>query len=231
MDQPVGTGYSYSKSNAYFQSQPELAKDFVGFLSNFLVIFPQYSKSEIYIGGESFAGTFIPYIAKEILNRNSNNSHGFIELRGLILGNAWVDPLRMYESYSNITFERSLIPNQFKKDIDDQTAKCKELYQRQEKIKYDTCEEILQKILEYSRQEKDKFCINMYDVRLRDTGPDQGCGMAWPKGLDATTAYLSRQDVIEALHASEASKKWVECDKNVFENLRGDSNLPSYKIY
>ena len=94
----------------------------------------------------------------------------------------------MYQSYSNITFDKHLIPNEFKKEIDSLTSQCTELYQKQEKIKYETCEEILQRILEHS---KTPNCLNMYDVRLRDSSPDQGCGRTWPNGLDLTESYLS----------------------------------------
>ncbi len=49
---------------------PQVASDFVAFLRNFYAIFPRYAKMELYLSGESFAGTFIPYIAKHILDVN-----------------------------------------------------------------------------------------------------------------------------------------------------------------
>ena len=48
VDQPVGTGYSYSKSNTYSHNQSDVTRDFIGFLDNFLLIFPQYQNSEVH---------------------------------------------------------------------------------------------------------------------------------------------------------------------------------------
>lgn len=112
------------------------------------------------------------------------------------------------------------------------------------------CEGILKSILDASLENGTKFCLNMYDVRLRDTGFGQGCGMSWPTGLDITGTYLSvsflfswafaskisikvvlqRPDVIQALHAQAANKKWQECTQSVHSGLASDSSPAAYRV-
>ena len=71
-------------------------------------------------------------------------------------------------------------------------------------IKIDICEQILELILTESKSGSfhifrfdiyilisASFCLNMYDIRLKDTAANQGCGMHWPEGLDRVTRYLS----------------------------------------
>jgi carboxypeptidase D len=108
----------------------------------------------------------------------------------MLIGNGWIDPISLYQSYSNVTFQHRLIPDHYKKELDEQTNTCIQLYNQQPRVKIAACESILESILDWSR-EGGQMCLNMYDMRLRDTAPGQGCGMAWPNGLSDTAKYLS----------------------------------------
>ncbi|CAG8459246.1 25585_t:CDS:10 [Racocetra persica] len=95
VDQPVGTGFSYVNSTGYLTNVSQVPGEFLIFLDKFFDIFPEFSKDDIYIAGESFAGTFIPYIATEILKRN-NEVGTFVNhynLKGIAIGNGWIDPI------------------------------------------------------------------------------------------------------------------------------------------
>ncbi len=70
VDQPVGTGFSYTKKNEYVKDVLQGGKHFVQFLEKFMQVFPYYWKAEIYMAGESFAGIYLPYYAQAILDRN-----------------------------------------------------------------------------------------------------------------------------------------------------------------
>ncbi len=91
------------------------------------------------------------------------------------------------------------------------------------------CERILQDLLLLTRRNTDdlKDCINMYDVRLRDSYPS--CGMNWPSDLQYLTPYLRRDDVVKALHVN-ANKNtgWSECNGNVgqqFQDLTSPASV------
>lgn len=83
----------------------EAADQVVKFLSNFYAVFPEYSKMETYIVGESFAGQSIPYIADAIIRTTLIST----KLSGLIMGNAWISPREQYPAYLEYLLERKLI--------------------------------------------------------------------------------------------------------------------------
>ncbi|KAF8524846.1 alpha/beta-hydrolase [Hysterangium stoloniferum] len=64
IDQPVGTGFSTADSTGYINSEDQMGEDFLGFLANLVQVFPSLAKRPLYLTGESYAGTYIPYITK-----------------------------------------------------------------------------------------------------------------------------------------------------------------------
>ncbi|KAJ7686175.1 alpha/beta-hydrolase [Mycena rosella] len=66
VDQPVGTGFSTSDSTGYVADEDQTGEDFVGFLSNLVKVFPSLATRPLFLAGESYAGTYIPYITKHI---------------------------------------------------------------------------------------------------------------------------------------------------------------------
>ncbi|KAF9558385.1 alpha/beta-hydrolase [Agrocybe pediades] len=64
VEQPVGTGFSQGKPN--IKNEDDLAAQLVGFLQQFLLVFPELKGKKLYLTGESYAGTYVPYIANYI---------------------------------------------------------------------------------------------------------------------------------------------------------------------
>ncbi|KAI0333871.1 alpha/beta-hydrolase [Cubamyces sp. BRFM 1775] len=64
VDQPVGTGFSTTDSAGYVYDEDEMGRDFMGFLSNLVKVFPSLKTRPLHLTGESYAGTYIPYIMK-----------------------------------------------------------------------------------------------------------------------------------------------------------------------
>ncbi|OSD04774.1 alpha/beta-hydrolase [Trametes coccinea BRFM310] len=64
IDQPVGVGFSTADSAGYVHDEDEMGRDFMGFLSNLVKVFPSLKTRPLYLTGESYAGTYIPYIMK-----------------------------------------------------------------------------------------------------------------------------------------------------------------------
>lgn len=64
IDQPVGTGFSTCDSEGYIFDEDQMASDFMGFLENLVLIFPNLASRPLYLTGESYAGMYIPYITK-----------------------------------------------------------------------------------------------------------------------------------------------------------------------
>ncbi len=109
LDQPVGTGLSYSASNTFAKNQYELNRHFYEFLRQFYKVFPEYANSPLYITGESYAGHMIPGFAQYILEQNGKAGAVPINLQGLAIGNGWIDPEGQRRALPDIFYAAGLI--------------------------------------------------------------------------------------------------------------------------
>lgn len=64
VEQPVGVGFSQGVPN--ISNEVELAKEFIGFLKQFVTTFG-IEGYNIYVTGESYAGYYVPYIADALI--------------------------------------------------------------------------------------------------------------------------------------------------------------------
>ncbi|GFP87776.1 serine carboxypeptidase-like 40 [Phtheirospermum japonicum] len=83
LESPAGVGFSYSNTTAddNMSGDRETAKDNHAFLVNWLERFPEYKKRDFYIGGESYAGHYVPQLAQTILHHTNKTP---INLKGII---------------------------------------------------------------------------------------------------------------------------------------------------
>ena len=92
-DQPVGTGFSYTGTESYAQSEKELSEQFFNALQGFFELHRDYRDCDLYITGESYAGKYIPNMAKMIKDKNESlPDDQKINLKGLALGDGWMYP-------------------------------------------------------------------------------------------------------------------------------------------
>ncbi|RCI08372.1 hypothetical protein L249_8837 [Ophiocordyceps polyrhachis-furcata BCC 54312] len=233
VDNPVGTGFSFVNTDSYVKELDEAADQFVVFLTKFFALFPEYQRDDIYMAGESFAGQYIPYIAKAIIDRNAKTARNKWSLKGLLIGNGWVSPTDQYPAYLGYALKRNLIDkgSDMAQQLQGKQRICDHmLVSNPNHVNYDECESILSEMLKLSRTGSgDEACYNMYDVRLRDSYPS--CGMNWPPDLKALTPYLRNPAVIRALHVSEKRNTgWQECTGAVGSAFRSKKSKPSIDL-
>ncbi|KAF8638538.1 hypothetical protein AX17_002081, partial [Amanita inopinata Kibby_2008] len=212
VDQPAGTGFSYTSSDNFVTSLDEASKQFIIFLKNFYKVFPEYQHMDTYLGGESFAGQWIPYFANAILESRSVK----VPLRGVAIGNGWIDPRRQYSTYIDFAVKVGILEENTEpwKLAKQKTDKCVEAHSKITSFEPISVKECTRLVLDVAQVRNKKvndkeMCINIYDVRYDDTEP--ACGMNWPPDIKYVTEYLDRSDVVTALHASEHSGSWIEC--------------------
>lgn len=219
IDQPVGTGFSYTSSNKYLHDLPEATRHIVEFFRNFYAVFPEYKQMDTYLGGESFAGQYIPYFADAILSSDLN-----VPLRGAAIGNGWIDSRTQYPAYLDYAVKHGILEensDEYKrvKDIVDMCMTNLDQYTGIYPVHDDLCEQVMGTIIDVRMKMIDntKQCLNMYDVRLYDEHP--ACGMNWPPDLPHVYTYLRRPDVTRALHALDSLPPWEECRGKIHRNF------------
>jgi carboxypeptidase C (cathepsin A) len=74
MDQPIGTGFSYTNSKKINVTNTFEAGDmFLEFLDTFYKWFPNMTSLKTSIFGESYAGHYVPYFAELFVRNNKWN--------------------------------------------------------------------------------------------------------------------------------------------------------------
>ncbi|KAK4455746.1 Alpha/Beta hydrolase protein [Podospora aff. communis PSN243] len=234
VDNPVGTGFSYVDTDSYVHELDEMANQFVTFLEKWFALFPEYEHDDLYFAGESYAGQYIPYIARAILDRNKKGStQRKWNLAGLLIGNGWISPKEQYEAYLQYGYARGIVEknSDTANKLEVQHRICQKELAINE-VDRSSCEAVLQEMLRLTAKPGPNGklqCYNMYDIRLKDDFP--ACGMNWPPDLTSVTPYLRRKDVTDALHVNAAKNTgWHECDGAVGTQFRATKSRPSVEL-
>ncbi|XP_026726820.1 venom serine carboxypeptidase-like isoform X1 [Trichoplusia ni] len=92
IDNPVGTGYSFTEhEDGFAKDMATYSQHLYTALKQFLQMFPELRPAPLFLAGESYAGKYVPAMAMEIHKRKDKIGSD-INLEGLIIGNAYVDP-------------------------------------------------------------------------------------------------------------------------------------------
>uniref|UniRef100_M4EZ67 Exocyst complex component Sec8 n=1 Tax=Brassica campestris TaxID=3711 RepID=M4EZ67_BRACM len=94
VDQPVGTGFSYTTDKSDIRHDEKgVSDDLYDFLQAFFAEHPKLTDNDFYITGESYAGHYIPAFAA----------------RGFAIGNGLTNPALQYPAYPDYALEMGLI--------------------------------------------------------------------------------------------------------------------------
>ena len=88
IETPAGVGFTKAKNSSEFINDTIHSASLHRGLLNFFELFPEYKENDFYISGESYAGIYIPYLVKEIIN-NNNKTNVTINLKGILIGNPY----------------------------------------------------------------------------------------------------------------------------------------------
>ncbi|KYR01979.1 peptidase S10 family protein [Tieghemostelium lacteum] len=108
IDNPVGTGFSYTTSDdGYSNNEVEIAQNLYNLLTQFYQIYPEFSDNDLYLTGESYAGKYVPALAYYIYEQNQLKNT-FINLVGVAIGDGLVDPATQVTQYANLCYYTGL---------------------------------------------------------------------------------------------------------------------------
>ena len=107
IEQPAGVGFSTTYNLKHNWTDVENAKNLFTALKDFFNTFPELKGRKFNIAGESYAGIFIPHLASEILEDESEDK---INLEGFLVGNPLTDPKVDYDrSLAEFGFWRGIV--------------------------------------------------------------------------------------------------------------------------
>ncbi|GKV00446.1 hypothetical protein SLEP1_g13132 [Rubroshorea leprosula] len=110
LDQPVGTGFSYSTTQEnYHVDDTKSAAQTYEFLRKWLLEHPQYLTNKLFIGGNSYAGIPLPIVVQHIVNGNEAGLEPLMNLKGYTLGSPCTDHFIDFNSRLPAAYRLSLI--------------------------------------------------------------------------------------------------------------------------
>ncbi|KAH7836997.1 hypothetical protein Vadar_008321 [Vaccinium darrowii] len=216
VDQPTGTGFSYSSSaNDTRHDEIGISNDLYNFLQGFFKLHPEYVNNDFYITGESYAGHYIPAFASRVHQGNKANEGIFINLKGFAIGNGLTDPEIQYPAYPDYALDMNLIQQSDYDNIESElvppckqaaplcgtngSATCIEAYM--------ACTPIFNEIMNIAGN------INYYDIRKQCVG--QLC-----YNFSNMEKLLNEQSVRDALGVGDI--EYVSCSSTVYEAMTMD---------
>ncbi|KAI7737284.1 hypothetical protein M8C21_020041 [Ambrosia artemisiifolia] len=172
VDQPTGTGFSYSSSDEDIRhDETGVSNDLYFFLQAFFKAHPDYVNNDFYITGESYAGHYIPAFAARVNEGNKNKEGIHINLKGFGIGNGITDPEIQYKSYTDYALANKLISqsdytriNQQIPDCEVSTKECGTTGTTTCIQALNDCQKIFEDILDIAGN------INYYDIRKQCEG-------------------------------------------------------------
>ncbi|XP_052210379.1 serine carboxypeptidase-like 18 [Diospyros lotus] len=113
LDQPVGAGFSYSKTwKGWPSSDSKSAKQSYEFLVKWLEENSQYLKVPLFVTGDSYSGITIPLITKLIADGNKNGGRPYMNLKGMFLGSPATHVIMDKNSRVDFAHRMSLISDE-----------------------------------------------------------------------------------------------------------------------
>jgi carboxypeptidase D len=235
IDQPLGAGYSWVDPAGDVDSDAQITIEFYEFLLRFFEVFPEH-RHDLYITGESFAGHYIPRIARYILEQNRLGAAAPIPLVGLAIGDGWVEPEIHYGAYADCAYANGLIDGRQRRAVQRIDRACRLGFAAHPEQGDAACDEILPAILHLAGTTVERpggpvlLVPNIYDIRLSAPYSPIMVVPNYPRGENLLPLYLNQPDVRAALHAA-GPKPWVSLDMGLVERLQSTVNQSSRHLY
>ncbi|KAF8403124.1 hypothetical protein HHK36_011218 [Tetracentron sinense] len=209
VDQPTGTGFSYSSDVRDIRhNEGGVSDDLYDFLQAFFAEHPHYAKNDFYITGESYAGHYIPAFAARVHKGNKAKEGIQINLKGFAIGNGLTDPAIQYKAYTDYSLDMGIITESQYKRVNkllpacelaiklcgtDGTVSCM--------ASYVVCNSIFNKIIRIAGD------INYYDIRKK-------CEGSLCYDFSNMEKFLNQKSVREALGVGAI--EFVSCSTSVY---------------
>ena len=235
IDQPVGTGLSFTTNRQYPSNDAELSTDFYYFLQSFLDFHRDkfvvssddndHNQQQqqilslnrpLHFSGESYAGHYIGIYVNHILQQNRDaHNNIYIPMAGAAIGNGWVDPYYQYAG-AEAAYGHGLIGAAEVAAYQEKERQCQRQL-NQQRYHASICFDLIDDLVDESKGYDSQYIISSYDIRRVERKHQP---RSFPPGHHVTESYLggwpletgsfpeavSSLQVLEALHATAAGQ-------------------------
>jgi len=117
-EHPLSVTISFAEDEQVPKTVEQGMDQYYQALLNFLAKHPEILKNPIILAGESYAGTYLPLLAKLIVEGNAKSGGTVLNLIGTVLLDAWVDPWTQMAADTTYAFMHGLISASQKEILD-----------------------------------------------------------------------------------------------------------------
>lgn len=241
IDQPVGTGLSFTTSRKYPTNDEEVNVDFYYFMMEFFQLHADKFVTDnnrvhrpVFFSGESHAGHYIPSMLNYILQQNDQSPKYHIPIAGGAIGNGWTDPYYQYAA-AEAAYGHGMLDRPQVYAMDASEAQCQAEIARGN-YAASVCYKLLDKVVAQSQGSSSKYRVSTYDARRTEK---VGMPRLFPPGHRILETYLglwplknepgnidmnALSRVLEVIHATAATaagQQFQECTDPPYEALSG----------
>lgn len=208
IDSPVGTGLSFTDNNrGCAKTGSKIYQDMYVGLLQFYQLFPELQDNPLFISGECYAGKYIPALSSLIHQKNPSAKIK-INLKGLMIGNAFVDPINQM-NFGNHLHEIGLLDLNGKALFNSYEEKIRSLIKSNQLT---TAVELLDELLFNSPSVLSN--LTGFQSHLFNYLDNQN-----PNDWDALVDWIQRPDVQAAIHVSY-NTPFVIVNRTVYKYLQ-----------
>jgi carboxypeptidase D len=187
-------------------------------MKRFLKKFPELRDYNVFLGGESFAGSYLPQFYLDLKD--------LFHIDALIGMSPWIDYRNQYLSFIEYSKIMGLITSE-PQELKQQEKRCHiELERNPNRPTISSCDHIVEII--HQQYIKSKNLHGSFFNQYKINELDSNRGNNWPNNLEALTNYFNNKETIAALNAGNFGKeKWKEVNGEIygdFESMISDKS-------
>lgn len=211
IDNPKGVGLSYAAKNNLSNSDTQVAEDLYNALAAFYQRYPELKSNPLYLSGESYAGKYVAELAAQI-----NRHHSQMNLKGLLVGDGWVNPLVQQSSVAQYAYSHGLVDKNTYHTVQKRYALCANaIKQGKSELKH-----------------ANKLCMKVNGTVAKASGVDRHDIRTLAEiDYQPIIEYLNKPEVREAIHVDPRVGRFTLFSEEVSQNMESEIQQSAAPIY